>query len=77
MSFKLFEIEFDGDKDNLEVGSKKMKKVCEKIGLRFLREWFDYWIQKGKIEKGNVKDYYKCIKVLEECDFSNINDDLI
>ena len=65
------------DKDNLEVGSKKMKKVCEKIGLRFLREWFDYWIQKGKIEKGNVKDYYKCIKVLEECDFSNINDDLI
>ena len=66
MSFIMFGVEFDGSKDSFEEGSKKMDKVCLKIGVLFLREWFDYWIKEGKVEKGNVKDYYKCIKVLED-----------
>ena len=33
MSFKLFEIEFDGKKDSFEEGSKKMDEVCELVGL--------------------------------------------
>ena len=28
MSFKLFEIEFDGKKDSFELGKEKMDKVC-------------------------------------------------
>ena len=76
MSFKLFDIEFDGKKDSFEEGSKKMDKVCEKVGLKFIKEWFGYWIDKGKVEKGNVRDYYKCLKVLEDCDFRNLREDI-
>ena len=37
MSFKLFEIEFDGKKDSFEEGSKKMDKVCEIVGEKLIR----------------------------------------
>tara|TARA_Y100000361_G_C11106236_1_gene314973 strand:+ start:404 stop:634 length:231 start_codon:yes stop_codon:yes gene_type:complete len=72
MSFKIFDIEFDGKKDTFEEGSKKMDLVCQKVGQKFIKEWFEYWIEKGKIEKGNVKDYYKSLKVLEDSDFSKM-----
>ena len=48
MSFKLFEIEFDGKKDSFEEGSKKMDKVCQLVGLKFITEWIDYWEKKEK-----------------------------
>lgn len=76
MSFKLFDIEFDSKNDSFEVGEKKMDEVCKIVGTKFIKEWFDYWIQKGKVEKGNVKDYYKCLKVLEDCDFSDLKKEL-
>tara|TARA_Y100001954_G_scaffold25373_1_gene23095 strand:+ start:351 stop:581 length:231 start_codon:yes stop_codon:yes gene_type:complete len=76
MSFKLFDIKFDGKKDSFEDGSKKMDEVCKIIGEKFLKEWFEYWIEKGKVERGNVKDYYKCMKVLEKCDFRNLREDI-
>ena len=42
MSFKLFDIKFDGKKDSFEDGSKKMDEVCKIIGEKFLKEWFEY-----------------------------------
>ena len=75
MCFKLFDIEFDGKEDSFEVGKEKMDKVCQIVGERFIKEWIEYWIEKGKIEKGNVKDYYRCLKVLEKCDFRNLRED--
>ena len=75
MSFKLFDIEFDKD-EPIEVGTKKMDKVCEIVGTKFIKEWIEYWIEKGKVERGNVKDYYKCMKVLEKCDFRNLREDI-
>ena len=56
MSFKLFEIEFDGDKDNLEVGSKKMKKVCEKIVREIEKK------QYAKKQYANVTDIHLYIQ---------------
>ena len=55
MSFKLFDIEFDGKKDSFEVGEKKMDEVCKIVGTKFIKEWIEYWIEKGKIEKANKK----------------------
>ena len=75
MSFKLFDIKFDGKKDSFEEGSKKMDKVCQLVGLKFITEWIDYWEKKGKIDRSNVNDLYKCIKILEECDFRNLRED--
>ena len=46
MSFKIFDIEFDGKTDSFEVGKKKMDKVCQIVGERFIKEWFDYSIEK-------------------------------
>ena len=34
MSFKLFDVEFDSD-EPIEVGSKKMDKVCQIVGTKF------------------------------------------
>tara|TARA_R110000744_G_scaffold164637_1_gene281760 strand:+ start:98 stop:340 length:243 start_codon:yes stop_codon:yes gene_type:complete len=73
MSFKLFEIEFDGKKDSFEEGSKKMDEVCELVGLKFIREWIDYGVKKEKIDKDNVNDLFKWLKLLEE-DFKNFFD---
>ena len=74
MSFKLFDVEFDGD-EPIEVGSKKMDKVCQIVGTKFIKEWIEYWIEKGKMERGDIEGYYKCLKVLEECDFRNLRED--
>ena len=76
MSFKLFGIEFDGKKDSFEEGSKKMNKVCEIVGEKLIKEWIDYWVKKGKVDRNNVNDLYKSLKILEECDFSNLKNDL-
>ena len=73
MSFKLFDVEFDSD-EPIEVGSKKMDKVCQIVGTKFIKEWIEYWIEKGKIERDGV-GYYKCLKVLEKCDFRNLRED--
>ena len=73
MSLKLFEIEFDGKKDSFEEGSKKMDEVCELVGLKFIREWIDYGVKKEKIDKDNVNDLFKWLKLLEE-DFKNFFD---
>jgi|TARA_R110001592_G_scaffold85088_1_gene251317 hypothetical protein len=73
MSFKLFEIEFDGKKDSFEEGSKKMDEVCELVGLKFIREWIDYGVKKEKIDKDNVNNLFKWLKLLEE-DFKNFFD---
>jgi hypothetical protein len=74
MSFKLFDVEFDSD-EPIEVGSKKMDKVCQIVGTKFIKEWIEYWIEKGKMERGDIEGYYKCLKVLEECDFRNLRED--
>jgi hypothetical protein len=74
MSFSLFNIEFNGREDNFEVGKEKMDKVCKIVGEKFIMEWFEYWIEKGKVKRGNINDYYKCLKILEECNFSNLRD---
>ena len=74
MSFKLFDIEFDKD-EPIEVGTKKMDKVCEIVGTKFIKEWIEYWIEKGKIERGDIRGYYNCLKVLEKCDFRNLRED--
>ena len=74
MSFKLFDIEFDKD-EPIEVGTKKMDKVCEIVGTKFIKEWIEYWIEKGKMERDDIEGYYKCLKVLEECDFRNLRED--
>ena len=76
MSFKLFEIEFDGKKDSFELGKEKMDKVCQIIGEKFIIEWIEYWIEKGKVKRGDVNGYYKCFKILEDCNFRNLRDDL-
>ena len=76
MSFKLFEIEFDGKKDSFELGKEKMDKVCQIIGEKFIIEWIEYWIEKDKVKRGDVNGYYKCFKILEECNFRNLRDEL-
>ena len=53
-----------------------MDKVCEIVGEKFIREWIDYWVKKGKVDRNNVNDLYKSLKILEECDFSNLKNDL-
>ena len=75
MSFKLFDIEFDGKKDSFEVGEKKMDEVCKIVGTKFIKEWIEYWIEKGKMERDDIRGYYKCLKVLEDCDFRNLRED--
>tara|TARA_R110000796_G_scaffold124011_1_gene238394 strand:- start:199 stop:474 length:276 start_codon:yes stop_codon:yes gene_type:complete len=73
MSFKLFEIEFDGKKDSFEEGSKKMDEVCELVGEKLIREWIKYGKRIGKVESDDVNDLYKWIKMLEE-DFDEFFD---
>ena len=73
MSFKLFGIEFDGNKDSNSVGKKKMDKVCQRIGEKLIREWIRYGEEEGKIDRDEVNDLYKWIKVLEEVNYKNLN----
>ena len=48
MSFKLFGIEFDGKKDSFEEGSKKMNKVCEIVGEKFMEK---KWLNKNELKE--------------------------
>ena len=73
MSFKLFEVEFDGSKDSFEDGSKKMDEVCKLVGEKLIKEWIDYGVKKEKIDRDNVNDLFKWLKLLEE-DFKNFFD---
>ena len=75
MSFKLFDIEFNSDEDLKDEGSEKFGEVCKIVGTKFIKEWIEYWIEKGKMERDDVRGYYKCLKVLEECDFRNLRED--
>ena len=54
MSFKLFDVEFDSN-EPIEVGSKKMDKVCQIVGTKFIKEWIEYWIEKGKMERDDIR----------------------
>jgi hypothetical protein len=65
MSFKLFEVEFDGSKDSFEEGKLKMDLVCKKVGEKLIREWILYGDDEGKINKKDINEVYKWIKVLE------------
>ena len=47
MSFKLFEIEFDGKKDSFEEGSKKMDKVCQIVG-KFIKDGLSIGLKREK-----------------------------
>lgn len=76
MSFKLFEIEFDGKKDSFEEGEKKMNKVLERVGEKLVNGWVNYGVEKGKIDRDNVNDVYKWIKILEDCDLNNLKEEL-
>ena len=73
MSFKLFEIEFDGKKDSFEEGSKKMDKVCERIGKKFLREWFKFGKEEGMIDNmDDMNQIYKWVKCYEDSDYKKL-----
>lgn len=76
MSFKLFDIEFDGEKDSFEEGSEKMDKVCKLIGKKLLKSWIHYGVKSGCVKDNKVNDVYKMIKVLEEVDFNELSEDL-
>lgn len=73
MSFKLFGIEFDGNKDCNSVGEKKMDEVCRIVGQKLIKEWVQYGKRKGKIKTDDVREYYKWITLLEE-DFNEFFD---
>ena len=73
MSFKMFGVEFDGQKDCNSVGEKKMDEVCQIVGTKLIKEWVKYGKQKGKIKNDDVREYYKWIVMLEE-DFDNFFD---
>lgn len=76
MSFKLFDIKFDGKKDSFEEGEKKMNKVLERVGEKLVNGWVNYGVEKGKIDRDNVNDVYKWIKILEDCDLNNLKEEL-
>ena len=73
MSFKLFEIEFDGKKDCNSIGEKKMDEVCRIVGTKLIKEWVSYGKRIGKVESDEVNDLYKWIQLLEE-DFDEFFD---
>ena len=76
MSFKLFEIEFDGKKESFEEGEKKMNIVLERVGEKLVNGWVNYGVENGKIDRDNVNDVYKWIKILEDCDLNNLKEEL-
>lgn len=73
MSFKMFGVEFDGQKDCNSVGEKKMDEVCRIVGQKLIKEWVQYGKRKGKIKTDDVREYYKWITLLEE-DFNEFFD---
>jgi hypothetical protein len=77
MSFKLFEIEFDGKKDSFEVGKEKMDKVCQIVGEKFISGWIEYGDKNKLIDKDNVNHLFGWLKRLEECELDNLNEEKI
>ena len=73
MSFKMFGVEFDGQKDCNSVGEKKMDEVCRIVGQKLIKEWVQYGKRKGKIKSDDVREYYNWITLLEE-DFNEFFD---
>ena len=76
MSFKLFEVEFDGSNDSFEEGKLKMDLVCQKMGERFIKDWIKYGVDKGKVDIKNINHLYKWIKILEESDLNNLKEEI-
>ena len=59
MSFKLFDVEFNG-KENFYPQHKLMDKVCERVGKKFLKEWLKFGVDEGMVDDlGNVNQIYK------------------
>ena len=73
MSFIMFGVEFDGQKDWGSVGEKKMDKVCQIVGTKLIREWIKYGKKIEKVKSDEVNDLYKWIRLLEE-DFDDFFD---
>ena len=76
MSFKLFEVEFDGSNDSFEEGKLKMDLVYQKMGERFIKDWIKYGVDKGKVDIKNINHLYKWIKILEESDLNNLKEEI-
>ena len=55
---------------------KKMNKVLERVGEKLVNGWVNYGVEKGKIDRDNVNDVYKWIKILEDCDLNNLKEEL-
>tara|TARA_R110000796_G_C14382112_1_gene415347 strand:+ start:118 stop:420 length:303 start_codon:yes stop_codon:yes gene_type:complete len=72
MSFKLFDVEFNG-KEDFFPQHKLMDKVYKRIGKKFLKEWITF----GKdeeiiIDMGDVNNIYKWIKCYEDSDYKKL-----
>jgi hypothetical protein len=71
MSFKLFEVEFNGE-DNFYLNHKLMEKVCIRIGKKFLKEWIKFGVDEETIlDLGDVNQIYKWIKCYEDSNYKN------
>ena len=72
MSFKLFDVEFNG-KENFYPQHKLMDKVCERIGKKFLKEWLKFGKEEGMVDDlGNMNQIYKWIKCYEDSDYKKL-----
>tara|TARA_B100000768_G_C11084353_1_gene292212 strand:+ start:108 stop:407 length:300 start_codon:yes stop_codon:yes gene_type:complete len=72
MSFKLFNVEFNGE-DNFYPNHKLMDKVYGKIGKKFLKEWLQFGVDEEIIlDLGDVNQIYKWIRCYETSDYKNL-----
>jgi|TARA_B100001559_G_scaffold93865_1_gene78552 hypothetical protein len=72
MSFRLFNVEFNG-KDNFYPKHKLMSKVFEKVGKKFLKEWLKFGVDEKMIDDlGDVNQIYKWIKCYEDSDYKKL-----
>ena len=53
-----------------------INRIKSRFGEKFISEWIRYWVKKGKVDRNNINDLYKSLKILEECDFSNLSEEL-
>ena len=51
-------------------------KGCARLGEKFINGWVKYGVEKGKIDRDNVKEIYGWIKILEDCDLNNLKEEL-
>ena len=72
MSFKLFDVEFNG-KEDFFPHHKLMDKVYKRIGKKFLKEWITFGKDEEMItDLGNVNQIYKWIKCYEDSDYKKL-----